>query len=109
MITISEYLTFFIRTTLMFGVAFEMPLILVVLAMMDMVDDNFLRQKRRVAIFIMAIVSAIITPPDAISMVSMMVPMVILYEISIIAVTRVVKKRAATAAAPETEHEGAPS
>ncbi len=107
MITISEYLSFFIRTTIMFGLAFEMPLILVVLAMMDVIDDAFLREKRRMAIFIMAIVSAIITPPDAVSMLSMMVPMILLYEISIFAVTRVVKNRAAGAV--DSEREGAPS
>ena len=99
MITISEYLSFFIMTTLMFGLAFEMPLILVVLAMMDIIDDKFLREKRRMAIFVLAILAAIITPPDAISMLSMLGPLVLLYEISIFAVTRVTKKRAQEMAA----------
>ncbi len=99
MITISEYLSFFIMTTLMFGLAFEMPLILVVLAMMDIIDDKFLRAKRRMAIFVLAILAAIITPPDAISMLSMLGPLVLLYEISIFAVTRVTKKHAQEAAA----------
>lgn len=94
MITISEYLSFFITTTLLFGCAFELPLIIVVLGMLGIVDDQFLREKRRMAIMVLAILSAVITPPDAVSMLAMLVPLVILYEISIIIVQRILKKRA---------------
>lgn len=93
MITINEYLGFFVTTTLLFGAAFEMPLVIVVLAMLGLIDDQFLREKRRVAIMIIAIVSAVITPPDAISMLSMLAPMLLLYEISILIVKYLVKKR----------------
>jgi sec-independent protein translocase protein TatC len=99
MITITEYVSFFVMTTLMFGAAFEMPLILVVLAMVGLVDDKFLRAKRKIAVFILAVVSAIITPPDALSMLSMLAPLMLLYEISIIVVARTVKKRGQAAAA----------
>jgi sec-independent protein translocase protein TatC len=95
MITISEYLGFFITTTLLFGAAFEMPLIIVVLAMLGLIDDQFLREKRRVAIMIIAVVSAVITPPDAVSMLAMLLPMILLYEISILIVKYMVKKRQA--------------
>lgn len=93
MITISEYLGFFITTTLMFGLAFELPLILVVLAMLGVLDDKILRAKRRMAIFLLAVLSAVITPPDAVSMLSMLAPMILLYEISILVVQQIVKKR----------------
>jgi sec-independent protein translocase protein TatC len=93
MITISEYLGFFITTTLLFGAAFEMPLVIVVMAMLGIIDDQFLRDKRRVAIMIIAIISAIITPPDAVSMLAMLAPMLLLYEISILVVKYMVKKR----------------
>ncbi|MCB0420591.1 MAG: twin-arginine translocase subunit TatC [Bdellovibrionales bacterium] len=83
MITIGEYLSFFTTTTLVFGLAFEMPLIFTILGMMGLVTDDFLREKRRYAIVILAAVSALITPPDAISMALMMIPMVGLYESSI--------------------------
>ncbi|OFZ19343.1 MAG: twin arginine-targeting protein translocase TatC [Bdellovibrionales bacterium RBG_16_40_8] len=96
MITISEYLGFFITTTLMFGAAFEMPLILVVLAMLGLIDDQFLRTKRRMAIMIMAVLAAVITPPDAISMLSMLGPLIFLYEVSIWVVRWLGRKQAST-------------
>lgn len=93
MITISEYLSFFITTTLLFGLAFEMPLVLVIFAMLGIIDDEFLSQRRRIAIFIMAALSAIITPPDAVSMLAMLLPLVVLYEISILVIRHLVGKR----------------
>lgn len=83
MITISEYLGFFATTTIMFGLSFELPLVLVLLAMMGVIDAAFLKRNRRFAIPGMALVAAVITPPDAISMIMMLVPMVGLYEVSI--------------------------
>lgn len=86
MITISDYISFFITTTLVFGAAFEMPLILTFLGMVGIIDAEFLRSKRRYAIVILAALSAIFTPPDIISMVLMMIPMLLLYELSVILV-----------------------
>lgn len=95
MITISEYLSFFITTTLLFGLSFEMPLVLVILGMIGIVDATLLRSKRRIAIFLIALLSALVTPADAISMMAMFVPLVALYEISIIIVAMIQKKREA--------------
>lgn len=84
MITISEYLSFFMMTTLVFGGAFEMPLILVLLGLMGLISSAGLRRARRYAIVMIATVSALFTPPDAISMMLLAIPMCILYEISIL-------------------------
>lgn len=83
MITISEYLSFFFTTTLVFGLAFEMPLVLTLLGMLGVVNHEMLASKRRYAIVILAALSAMVTPPDIISMFLMMVPMVLLYEASV--------------------------
>lgn len=80
MITIDHYLSFFTQTCLMFGAAFELPMIMIVLGMLGVVKQKFLREKRRYAVMILAVVSAVITPPDAISMMMMLGPMLALYE-----------------------------
>lgn len=92
MITINEYLEFFMITTLVFGLAFEMPLVLVIFGMLGIIDDQFLREKRRMAIMIIAVLAALITPPDALSMLSLLVPLCILYEFSIVLV-RILKPK----------------
>jgi sec-independent protein translocase protein TatC len=83
MITIDEYLSFFTMTTLLFGAAFELPVVLMVLAMMGVIDAAFLKAKRRYAFLILAVVAALLTPPDGLSMVMMLVPLLMLYEGSV--------------------------
>ena len=80
----SDYFTFVALFVLAFGVVFEMPVVLVLLAKVGVIDDRFMRKHRRYAILISAIVAAVITPSqDAFSMLAMFIPLVILYEISI--------------------------
>ena len=86
MITIKEYLSFFITTTLVFGLAFELPLILTILGMMGIVDKRLLKKLRRYAVVLICIMSAIITPPDVMSMILLVLPLYGLYELSIILV-----------------------
>lgn len=94
MITIDHYLSFVTQISLMFGISFELPLILTTLGMMGIVSQAFLKDKRRYAIMGMAIFSAIVTPPDLLSMVLMLVPLVLLYELSILTVGIFERKRA---------------
>ena len=95
MITISEYMSFFTTMTLVFGAAFELPLVLVLLGLIGIIDATFLRKNRRYAIMILAVVSAVITPPDALSMLMLLVPLYVLYEVSIICLVVIGKKRTA--------------
>lgn len=99
MITIDQYLSFFVTTTLMFGLAFEMPLIIVILGLMEIVSAKALKEKRRYAIVGMSVIAAIITPPDLLSMLMMLGPMILLYESSIWVVAFFERKRAAVMAA----------
>lgn len=83
MITIKDYLSFFFTTTLLFGFAFELPLFLTIAGMLGFIDSQFLRDKRPYAFVILSIVSALLTPPDPVSMMVLFVPLAFLYEISI--------------------------
>jgi len=86
LIKVSEYLSFFFNTTLLFGLAFEMPLILSILGVLGVINKSFLVKNRRYAIMILALSSAVMTPPDPASMLLMMLPMLLLFELSIILV-----------------------
>lgn len=97
MITISEYLSFFTTIHLGFGLAFELPLILVVLGMLGVVSQKFLRDKRRYAIVLLSIFAAVVTPsPDAITMLMMLVPLGLLYEVAVLLVGFFEKKNASS-------------
>ena len=99
MITITEYLEFVVQMSLMFGISFELPLVLVMLGITGIVTAAFLRKQRRVSWLVLAVASAILTPtPDALSMFMMLIPMVFLFEIAIFLVARVEKKSTETAA-----------
>ncbi|MFT7538297.1 MAG: sec-independent protein translocase protein TatC [Lysobacterales bacterium] len=86
MITIKNYVSFVGTLILAFGVVFELPLILLFLAHIGIATAEFLEQKRRYAVIIILIVSALITPPDFITQLMMAGPLVILYEIGILAI-----------------------
>jgi sec-independent protein translocase protein TatC len=93
MITISEYLSFFMMTTLVFGAAFEMPLVLVLLGIMGILSSAGLRRARRYALVGIATAAAVFTPPDAISMMLLTIPMALLYELSILVLAFLEPKR----------------
>lgn len=94
MITIDHYLDFVSQFALMFGVSFELPLILTLLAMAGFVSQKFLIDKGRYAVMILAVIAAVITPPDVMSMSIMLVPLIGLYYIGVLMVGFVQKKKA---------------
>lgn len=92
-ITIDEYLRFATRLILAFGLIFEMPVVLVLLALMGVVTSDGLKQYRQHAMVGMAVVAAFLTPADVGTMLLLMVPMAVLYEGSIWAVHFLVRHR----------------
>jgi len=84
---VSEYFSLAIRLLLAFGVIFEMPIFMVFLAKVGIVNVGFLNRNRKYAILINFVIAAILTPtPDIVNQMMMGVPLMILYEISVIAV-----------------------
>jgi sec-independent protein translocase protein TatC len=89
---VGDYLSFTIQLLIVFGLVFEMPLIALFLTRLGVIDAAFLARGRRYAIVLIALAAAILTPPDVFSMMLLGVPMIVLYEISII-VCRFVRPR----------------
>ena len=84
---VSEYFSLALRLLIAFGVIFEMPVFMVFLAKVGLVSVAFLNRNRKYSILINFIVAAILTPtPDVVNQVLMAVPLMILYEISVVAV-----------------------
>ncbi len=82
--SMKEYLSFSSKLLLAFGLVFELPLILTAMARMGIVSVDFLRKNRKYAILLFFILAAIITPPDVVTQIMMAIPLMILYEISIL-------------------------
>ncbi|MFN0174097.1 MAG: twin-arginine translocase subunit TatC [Saprospiraceae bacterium] len=91
--TLDSYVTYMTMFTLPTGLIFEMPILAYFLAKIGLIGPAFLRNQRRQAFIIILIVAAIITPPDVVSQLLVTVPLYGLYEISILVVARVQRKR----------------
>ncbi|UCC72400.1 MAG: twin-arginine translocase subunit TatC [Gemmatimonadota bacterium] len=94
-ITIGEYLRFATRLILAFGIIFELPLVALLLSALGLIDAGSLRKFRRHAIVAVSLLSAILTPADVGTMLMMMVPLLVLYEISVLLVAVVDRRRLA--------------
>jgi len=84
LISVKEYLSFFILTTLIFGLLFETPLIVLGLVWIGVLNTQQLKHSRRYAIVLLAVISALVTPPDVISMIFLLLPLYLLYELAIL-------------------------
>lgn len=83
-IRLSEWISFAIMLPMMFGLSFQLPLVMLFLDRINVFSGKGYREKRRMAIFIISIVSMVMTPADPMSMMLMMIPLVLLYEFGII-------------------------
>jgi sec-independent protein translocase protein TatC len=100
---IESYFNFVLGMFLAFGLAFEVPVVVVVLVMMGIVNVEQLREWRGYVLLGIAVVSAVVTPPDVVSMLSLMAPMYILYEVGIFVAQFVGRRTPAGAVEPTNE------
>ena len=91
---LDSYIALVRASTLASGLIFELPIIIYFLTKIGLVTPEFLKKNRKVALVIVLIVSAVITPPDLASQVIVAIPVLVLYEVSIVISKRVLKKQA---------------
>ena len=89
---VNEYLSLIMRLIFAFGISFQLPILLNLLAKIGVVNSSYLKKTRRYVIVIIFTVAAILTPPDPITQIGLAIPLLLLYELSILTVKFTEKK-----------------
>ncbi len=89
---VNEYLSLIMTLIFAFGITFQLPIILSLLARIGVIDSEYLKKRRRYFVVIIFIVAALLTPPDPISQIGLAVPLLLLYELSIFIIKFIEKK-----------------
>jgi len=103
--SMKEYLSFSSKLLLAFGLVFELPLIITFLAKLGLVSVDFLKKNRKYAVLLFFVAAAILTPPDVITQIMMALPLMLLYEISIVGARLFGRQKKAAEKTPATEDE----
>ncbi len=101
-ISIQQYIGFLLTIFVVFGLVFELPVISVLLTGLGLIKAEWLQKGRKIMIVIIFVMAAIITPPDVVSQVMIAIPMILLYEFSIL-LSKIVGRRRKAAADGESE------
>jgi sec-independent protein translocase protein TatC len=93
-ITLKSYISTFTTLTLVMGLVFQLPVIAFFLGKLEIVSASMLKQYRKYAFLVIMVVAAIITPPDLMTLILVTIPLYLLYEVSIIVLKRMEKRKA---------------
>ncbi len=104
--SMKEYLSFSAKLLLAFGLVFELPLVITFLARLGIVSVPFLKKNRKYALLLFFVGAAILTPPDVITQIMMALPLMVLYEISIVGARIFGRKKEAPASSAEADSPG---
>jgi len=89
---VNEYLSLIMRLIFAFGISFQLPVLLSLLARIGFIDSEYLKKRRKYVIVLIFATAAILTPPDPITQIGLGIPLLILYELSILSVKIIEKK-----------------
>ena len=89
---VNEYLSLIMRLIFAFGISFQLPVVLSLLARIGVIDSEYLRKRRKYVVIIIFAVAAVLTPPDPITQIGLALPLLLLYELSIVTVRLIEKK-----------------
>ena len=89
---VNEYLSLVMKLIFAFGLSFQLPIVLSLLARVGIVDSQFLKERRKYVVVIIFTTAAILTPPDPVTQIGLAIPLLILYELSIFSVNIIEKK-----------------